>query len=148
MMNQVNDPAAAAEHAAPAAPAAVSGADGAQPAQIGPHCTRVRLVCGREVSSASEEWRVQCEAFHRLRQFAAGADLTEVLNGVEKKRGADAATSLRQRMVYLEPYFLLDRVPDRAQRRSYLDKVEARRGLSVRQTLEGRVVALWESRRQ
>lgn len=53
-----------------------------------------RLLDGREVASDSEEWRHECEA----RAIAALPSLAERrshLEGIEKRRGKDAADALR-----------------------------------------------------
>lgn len=60
----------------------------------------VTLLDGRQVDSASEEWRHECEA----RMVAARPSLAqrrEYLAEVERRRGAAAAEQLRQTMKQL-----------------------------------------------
>ncbi len=60
----------------------------------------VTLLDGREVDSASEEWRHECEA----RSIAARPTLDErrqYLSEVERRRGKDAADRLRETMKQL-----------------------------------------------
>lgn len=57
----------------------------------------VRLIDGREVDSASEDWRAECEA----RAIAALPTLEERrswLESLEKKRGKEAVDALRATM--------------------------------------------------
>ncbi len=60
----------------------------------------VKLLDGREVPSDSEEWRHECEA----RSVVALPTLAErrvYIDGVERKRGKDAADRLRATVLLL-----------------------------------------------
>lgn len=52
----------------------------------------VRLLDGREVDSASEEWRHECEARHVAKMD--GAARSDYLSQVGQKRGAEAMRTL------------------------------------------------------
>lgn len=54
--------------------------------------TMVKLVDGREVDSASEEWRHECEARHVAKMEPAAR--SDYLSQVAQKRGTDAYKAL------------------------------------------------------
>ena len=62
--------------------------------------SEVTLADGRIVLSNSEEYRAECEARYILRIPTKAARL-ELLDQIEKRRGADAANELRQRVLLL-----------------------------------------------
>lgn len=55
--------------------------------------TTVTLISGRQVDSASEEWRIETEARELLRRNTV--DRREYFDAVERKRGADACQALK-----------------------------------------------------
>lgn len=60
----------------------------------------VTLVTGEQVPSDSKAWKDECEARHILNLPTKAARL-ELLDQIEKRRGADAANELRQRVLLL-----------------------------------------------
>ena len=103
----------------------------------------VTLYDGREVDSASEEWRAECEARTVLAMdLVKRADFFQL---VEAKRGADAVRVLRERCFDLEPHYVLN-LPNKPQRTAYLDQVERRFGPNPRKALEEKIMALHRAR--
>lgn len=60
----------------------------------------VTLATGEQVPSDSKAWKEECEARHILNMPTKAARL-ELLEQIEKRRGADAAKELRQRVLLL-----------------------------------------------
>lgn len=60
----------------------------------------VTLATGEQVPSDSKAWKDECEARHILNLPTKAARL-ELLDQIEKRRGADAANELRQRVLLL-----------------------------------------------
>ncbi len=55
--------------------------------------TTVTLITGEQVDSASEEWRLECEARELLRRNTT--DRREYFDAVERTRGAEAVDQLK-----------------------------------------------------
>ncbi len=60
----------------------------------------VTLATGEQVPSDSQAWLLECEARHILNMPTKAARL-ELLDQIEKRRGADAAKELRERILLL-----------------------------------------------
>lgn len=70
----------------------------------------------------------------------------DMLDTIERKRGAEAKRQLQATMREVEHAFVLD-MATRDVRRAYLVKVEHYRGANAREHLELRVTQLWNRRR-
>jgi hypothetical protein len=71
----------------------------------------VTLCDGREVDSASEEWRAECEARHLL-NLATRADRLAYLERVRAKRGAAGRAELERIALALHEWRRLARFQD------------------------------------
>lgn len=60
----------------------------------------VSLLDGRQVDSASEEWRHECEA-RAIVELPTLVDRRMYLDEVERRRGSDAAKRLRDTMMQI-----------------------------------------------
>lgn len=103
--------------------------------------SEVVTIDGRRVLSDSEEWRACCEAVHVLGMDPAKRK--DWLAGIEKARGKDGAQALTLEIARVEPAYVLA-MESKEVRRAYLGRTEAVYGKHERESIERRVVALWE----
>lgn len=103
----------------------------------------VTLYDGRKVDSASEAWRAECEARAILEMDVAKRE--QFWQAIEQKRGADALKALKRRCFELEPYYVLN-LPNKHQRRAYLEQVERRFGPNPAEALRAKVLELHSAR--
>lgn len=106
------------------------------------NCTKwrapvIQLFNGTSAPSTSPEYRAQCEALGMLRK--PHEHRPEALDTIRAKRGEQAVSSLKALMRELEPFHVLTRLPSKAARWAYLDKVRLYHGDNEATYLENRV---------
>lgn len=103
----------------------------------------VTLYTGEQVSSSSVEWMRECEARQVL--LLDEKERTKVFLSVSKIRGESAADALRQRVIDIEPHYVVC-LPDRELRAAYLERFAKNNSTIATKKLEDAVCALWRSR--
>lgn len=106
--------------------------------------SQVTTIDGRVVDSDGEAWRLCCEAVAVLRK--PHADREAYFNRVRHHRLDAGLRYLQDEIARVEPAYLLA-LGSRDVRRAYLAQTEFYEGLTAREHLEQRIVALWEQRK-
>lgn len=105
----------------------------------------ITLCTGEQVSNYSETWKAHCDARYWLRRPYSSRD--QDMEAIEKRRGLDGRLALQRLMRELEPYHVLDDLPNRDVRRVYLAQVERHRGAHIRAEIEQEIIAIFERRK-
>ena len=106
--------------------------------------SKVETLDGRVLLSSSPEWLRYCEALTIIK--AADHFGARYWSMIEKMRGADGVRVVRAEIRRVEPSYALS-LSTKADRQAYLDRVEARHGVSARKALEQSIVELWQKRK-